>query len=89
MTIKADSNIENFDDEEIYKQHFEDNIDIAEILGENDEEVKQEGKIIEVISCPSDAENENYLMSFDNGVIREVSEESPSDILESCNYDFN
>ncbi len=78
MTIKAESNFDNFDDEEIYKEHFEDALNIAELLGQ-DEEKKHEEQLFNVIN------NSEHKRD----VIKEISEENPSEILDNLDYDFN
>jgi hypothetical protein len=80
MTIKAESNLDNFDDEEIYKEHFEDALNIAELLGQ-DEEKKHEEQLFKVIN--------NSEQIRENEVIKEISEENPSESLDNCDYDFS
>jgi|LauGreDrversion4_2_1035121.scaffolds.fasta_scaffold3205967_1 hypothetical protein len=79
MTIKAESIYDNFDEEEIYKEHFEDAINIAEILGE--EENNNDGKLFNIVNTSIEKKQ--------NAVIKELSEENPSEILDSCDYEFN
>ena len=79
MTIKAESIYDNFDEEEIYKEHFEDAINIAEILGE--EENNNDEKLFNIVNTSIEKKQ--------NAVIKELSEENPSEILDSCDYEFN